>query len=278
MQKMQKTTAVATSARLPGGDGCSLAERAYQMIRERILRGELPLGAVLSRRQLTTELEMSVVPISEAIQRLESDGLVESRPRVGTRVRIPSLQDIRDFYVVREALECQSARLFAEKARPSERAELARMAEHMDILFKRSEAGDNDPEFLFAVHNFHFHLHMRIAECTGCGALRTAIEKNQVLVFNWLFDVAARRRALPPHFHQDLVAAISGNDPSVAAEAMRSHIRYGIEEVAHKIETPRVAVEWRLRRPRSKRTSLEPLAGETSTSSETGSAIPGFAE
>ena len=185
-------------------DGTSLAERAYLVIRERILRGELPLGAVLSRRKLTSDLEMSVLPISEALQRLESDGMVESRPRVGTRVRIPSVGEVRDFYVVREALECQAARLFSEKASHAERAEVTRMAEHMDVLFKRCAAGGSDSEFLFAVHKYHFQLHMRIAECSGSEALRAAIEKNQVLVFNWLFDIAARRRALPAHFHRDL--------------------------------------------------------------------------
>ena len=144
----------------------------------------------------------------------------------------------------------------------------------MDILFKRSAAGDNDPEFLFAVHDFHFHLHLRIAEGTGCGALRTAIEKNQVLVFNRLFDVASRRRALPPHFHRELAAAVSGDDPSAAEEAMRSHIRYGIEEVAQKIEAPPAAADWRVRRPRSN----QPVESEGGEWTEVGSADPRLAK
>ena len=59
---------------------------------------------------------MSLLPVAEAIQRLATDGLVESRPRIGTRVCLPTAQDIRERYEVREALESQSARLFAEKA------------------------------------------------------------------------------------------------------------------------------------------------------------------
>src|SRR5690348_7571603 len=101
----------------------SLSERAYIIIRERILRGELRLGAPLSRRKLATELGMSLVPVAEALQRLESEGLIESKPRVGTRVYMPTVQDIRERYVVREALESQSARLFSEKASTRERSE-----------------------------------------------------------------------------------------------------------------------------------------------------------
>jgi DNA-binding GntR family transcriptional regulator len=190
---------------------------------------------------------MSLLPVAEALQRLENDGLVESKPRVGTRVRIPSTQDIRERYVVREALECQAARLFAEKASPQQRRELIRMADHMDVLFKRSASGDNDPEFLHAVHSFHFQLHMRIAECTGCGALCEAIERNQVLIFNWLFDVAARRRALPARFHQELARAITGTEPQLAEDAMRAHIQYGLEEIVYGIQLPSEA-EWRFPR------------------------------
>ena len=225
----------------------SLAERAYSIIRERILRGELPLGAILSRRRLTTDLGMSLLPVAEALQRLENDGLVESKPRVGTRVRIPSAQDIRERYVMREALECQAARLFASNASPQQRRELIRMADQMDVLFKRSAGGDNDPEFLHAVHSFHFQLHMRIADGADCGVLRDAIERNQVLIFNWLFDVAARRRALPPRFHQELARAITGEDPQVAANAMRFHIQYGLEDIVRGIDLPREG-EWRFPR------------------------------
>jgi DNA-binding GntR family transcriptional regulator len=83
---------------------------------ERILRGRFGLGAAISRRQLAVELGMSIVPVSEAFQRLAQEGLIESRPQVGTRIRIPTEANIRDRFVIREALESQSARLFAELA------------------------------------------------------------------------------------------------------------------------------------------------------------------
>ena len=90
----------------------SFTERAYLAIREKILRGELTLGEPLSRRGLATKLGMSVLPVNEALQRLEAEHLVESRPRAGTRVRFPTTRDIEESYIVREALEVQSARLF----------------------------------------------------------------------------------------------------------------------------------------------------------------------
>jgi DNA-binding FadR family transcriptional regulator len=104
----------------------------------------LPLGAALSRRKLAAELGMSLLLVAEALQRLESDGLVESRPRIGTQVCLPSTQDVRERYEIREALESQAARLFAEKASVRERLEMERMAEQMDAMFNRCASGDND--------------------------------------------------------------------------------------------------------------------------------------
>jgi len=217
-------------------EATSLSERAYFTIRERILRGELRLGAALSRRKLAVELGMSLVPVSEALQRLEGEGLIESKPRVGTRVYMPTAQDIRERYVVREALESQSARLFSEKASTRERSELCRMAEHIDALFNRRLSAQDDSEFLYQVQNYHFQLHMRIAECTGCRPLIKLIEQTHVLVFNWVWDLAAKRPSLPPRFHRELVDVLVGADPEASDKAMRRHIRHGLDGIIRALE------------------------------------------
>jgi DNA-binding GntR family transcriptional regulator len=228
----------------------SLTEQAYYTIRDLILRGTLPLGAALSRRRLAVELGMSLLPISEAIQRLENDGLVESRPQVGTRVRIPTEQDVCDRFIIREALEGQAARLVAEAATLQQRRELRLMAEHLDTLFARLGVGNADPEFAFAVHSNHFQFHMRIAEYSGCAGLREMIQKNNVLVFNWLFDVAGKELARSPRFHQEFAEPLTGTDPDAAQAAVRAHVRYGLEETVRAIKQlqPLPDRKWRLGR------------------------------
>jgi DNA-binding GntR family transcriptional regulator len=217
----------------------SLAEHAYYVIRERILRGEIPLGADLSRRRLAIELEMSLLPVSEALQTLENDGLVESRPRVGTRVCLPTPEQIRERYEIREALESQSARLYAAHADARDKRETENRAEHMDAMFNKCFNGAQpDREFLYAVQSYHLDFHLQIAECAGCHALRAMIEKNNVLIFNWLFDVAASRPPLPPRFHRDLIQALNRGDVKTADEAMREHIRHGRETIVDRLSSP----------------------------------------
>ncbi len=117
----------------------SLAAEAYSVVRQRIARGELVLGQAISRRRLAAELGMSFLPVTEALLRLEFEGLLESRPRAGTRVRIPSQEDVEGNYVVREALETQAAILFSQVASATERSELRRLATRVDALSMKSD-------------------------------------------------------------------------------------------------------------------------------------------
>jgi len=212
----------------------SLAEQAYRRILDKILKGEYPLGAALSRRKLGLEFGMSFLPISEAIKRLEQDGLVESRPRVGTRVRIPTAQDLRDRHIMREALEAQSARLFAEKASADERVEIRAMAAHLDAMTEKCSSRRAKTDFVFQTQMYHLSFHMRIAECTGCRALCESLKQNQVLIFNWLYDVAADHH-MPPGWHRELAEKIVNRDPDAAEAAMRAHVRHGNEDIQQEI-------------------------------------------
>jgi GntR family transcriptional regulator, rspAB operon transcriptional repressor len=208
----------------------NLSEHAYICIRDKILRGDFPIGAPISRRKLATELGMSPLPISHALRLLESEDLVESRPRVGTRVRIPTPQDVRDRYILREALETQSARLFSEKASPQERLELRNMAARLDEMMELCTNHNADVDQQFRFNTYHLTFHMRIAECAGSRALSAAIEKNHLLIFNWLCDVAAQFK-FPPRWHQDLMDVLVEHDPEAADRAMRRHVRYNVEEI-----------------------------------------------
>jgi GntR family transcriptional regulator, rspAB operon transcriptional repressor len=232
----------------------TLAARAYLQIRNKILKGELPVGRALSRRQLAIELSISVPPVTEALQQLEAEGLLESKPRVGTRVRIPTRQDIEERSIVREALETQAARLFAERATPAEKEELRRMGRQVDQLYACCDVETVDRDFLFSANVYHMRLHLRIAECARCPALHDAIEKEQVLVFNWIYDMAARRRTLGSDFHTRLTDVLATGTPAEADAAIRHHIHFGLREVLGKLELVHdTGQSWRPRKKSSGR-------------------------
>jgi DNA-binding GntR family transcriptional regulator len=199
----------------------SLASEAYTVVRQRILRGDIVLGQVISRRKLAAELSMSFLPVSEALLRLEIEGLLESRPRAGTRVRIPSPEDVQGHYVVREALEVQAAMRFAQLATAGERAELKKLAARVDQLSVQLDR----PLY----QTVHQKLHARIAQCARCPALLDAIEKTHALASIWFCVMRPRPNNDPPTRHQELADAICSGDPNLAADEVRRHLAVGME-------------------------------------------------
>lgn len=128
-----------------------------------------------------------------------------------------------------------------------ERAELVRLAKQLDTLYDRF-GRENDPELQYVVHTLHSELHMRITEFARCPELKEAIEMNQVLIYNWFFDVAEKLQSLPPGFHVRPMEAVTGSDPLLAEEVTRTHVQYGVVQTIEHI-VPTAANDWQL--PRS---------------------------
>ncbi|MEK9522153.1 GntR family transcriptional regulator [Streptomyces venezuelae] len=105
----------------------SLRERVYVELRERILEAEYPAGTRLVEREVADELRVSRVPVREAMQRLESEGLLSVQPRRGSVVADFGPEDAAYLFDVREHLEGLAARLAARHATPGGLRELERL-------------------------------------------------------------------------------------------------------------------------------------------------------
>jgi DNA-binding GntR family transcriptional regulator len=205
----------------------SLAAEAYEFVKQRILRGHLPMGQVISRRKIAAELGMSFLPVSEALLRLEFEGLLESRPRAGTRVRIPSREDVRGHFIVREALEVQAAMLFAAAATAEDRNDLEKLSMRVDAM------SVSDQSLYLPAHE---KLHRRIAEGSRCPALSIAIEKTHALASTWFCVTREPSDQAPPRRHQGLVEVLITGTPEEAAEAMRQHVNRGMENTMSRMK------------------------------------------
>lgn len=206
----------------------SLATEAYSVVRGRILRGDLVLGQPLSRRKLAAELGMSFLPVTEALLKLQFEGLLESRPRAGTRVRVPSAEDVSGHYVVREALEVQAALLCGQHATVAERSEIRRLAARVDALSLQPDRA--------MYLSLHQKLHYRIAECARCEALREAIEKTHALASIWFCVMRKPTPEDSPTRHQDLIEAVLSGDINRSAAAVREHLAVGRQRVLQVLE------------------------------------------
>src|SRR5947209_20422967 len=105
---------------LSAGEGSSrghrtLAEKAYDTLHMAIVMGRLRPGARLPIEELAEYLQMSPMPIREAVRRLDAVGLVENVPHRGARVRELSVTDLAEVYEARLALEIPAIRRAAQR-------------------------------------------------------------------------------------------------------------------------------------------------------------------
>lgn len=209
-----------------------LGEQVYRRLRDLILAGRLTPGTPLSHRRLAEEWGVSTEPVADAILRLSAEGLVESRPRAGTRVRIATPEEVRGNYVLREALETHSARLFAEGAKPAYRKRLLEAARQLDRAYEAFSRQKNySRERHAAIERRHIRFHMLIAEATECPMLVAAIERSRVLLWNSIFTESSEFTKFPARWHASLAEVLVRKDPEAAAAAMRCHVRFRQEEV-----------------------------------------------
>lgn len=88
----------------------SRVERVYQGLRQAIIDGDFPPGSPLRIERLTRTYGVSLIPIREALRKLEVERLVEAIPNKGVRVAAISLDDLRDVYATRITLELEAIR------------------------------------------------------------------------------------------------------------------------------------------------------------------------
>src|SRR5215212_5886295 len=91
-------------------------QRVQEVIRDAIVRLEMPPGTAIDKTALCARLGVSRFPISEALGRLAAEGFVEVLPQRGTRVARIDLSDCRQAMFIRRALETEAARAIAPRA------------------------------------------------------------------------------------------------------------------------------------------------------------------
>jgi DNA-binding GntR family transcriptional regulator len=97
-----------------------LTDQVYAVIHAAILSGDLPAGSRLKVRDLAEQVGTSVMPVREAIRRLEETGLAEREPHKGAVVKSLTFEELIHVYDVRRLLETEAARLGSEKITPQD--------------------------------------------------------------------------------------------------------------------------------------------------------------
>lgn len=196
----------------------ALSRRAYEAILERIFRRELHPGEFLDRRTVARELGMSPAPVLEAMVQLQSEGLLEVLPRRGTRIRILTSPYLQGQLLVREALECEAARLICGQ----------RVRENFRALLPLARALDRSSTESPAAWRAEVEFHLALVRLTGNVEFLRQYERiMRVGLFLRINQAVATVTTTVESSHVELLQGLCAKDPDVAERIMRKHSRSG---------------------------------------------------
>ncbi len=195
----------------------SLSRLVYSTVRDRIILGQYPQGSRLPEQRIGVELNVSRVPLREAVPWLERDGFVHSRPRRGAVVASWDAKVIDDLFDVRLSLEVGAARYAARQV--SLGGPMDALNHALDEAQRTVAGGD-----AYAIATTSTAFHEAVIE-TASNELMVRLMQSISGRITWLFFLPS---GLPAdeafHDHVLLRDAIASGNERVAESVAYAHI------------------------------------------------------
>jgi DNA-binding GntR family transcriptional regulator len=189
-------------------------DRVYRQLREAVVNGEYPPGTPLRPERLSRSYDVSLIPIREALRKLEVERLVEATPNKGVRVAPISEEDVVDVYATRVLIELEALRRAWQAI---DDAFIARVREDREGMVEATRVGDQA-----LAYELHRRVHFAIYERSGSPWLLHLID------ILWTHTERYRRLVtrvgtfIDPHdLHGQVIDAIETGDLDGACQALR---------------------------------------------------------
>jgi DNA-binding GntR family transcriptional regulator len=206
----------------------SVTDSVFHEIRRSILNGDLRPGEEFSQRKLAESLDVSFIPVREALRRLEGQGLVVNGQGKSSRVAPLSHDDLHGIYRLRRQLEPEIAARACTLLPPDELDRL------VDVAHSFADEEANIDDVYEAHHEFHRALLAPAATAWDLSTLETlwrAAERYIRLAFSARDDDPHEHRNRA-QVHGELVDAYKTQDPEQVHAATLSHLDHN-EAIAH---------------------------------------------
>jgi DNA-binding GntR family transcriptional regulator len=210
----------------------SMQARVAEELRQMIISGELAPRSSLSEMALSETFGVSRTPIREALKQLQTEGLVEVRPRVGTFVAVPSRRELTELFQMKELLEGAAARLLAFRGNVPELELLQANMRAADEVVRADDA----ERYAELVHEFH--------DLIVTGADNSKLEAHYRTLMNQLAFTRLVRTSLSrpgrlsasDNEHHRVLNLILAKDGDGAERVMREHVRLSHQALMAEID------------------------------------------
>ncbi len=208
----------------------NLREQVRELILQRIGHGKYGPGHRLVESNLAQELQVSTVPVREAIRELVAIGVLDFESHKGARVREVGVAETIEALLVKEALEPLAIRLAGAQIRdccPALRAAC-------DQILAAARAGD-----LAAFQDYNQTFHHIIVQASGNSVLQRtwaelAFEVRTRFILEYLEGADCLKIAME---HSPIVEAFEQGDTDRAAHLLASHSHHLVEYLKTRLES-----------------------------------------
>jgi DNA-binding GntR family transcriptional regulator len=193
----------------------ALRELVYEKIKLMILDGALIPGQKISKKELADHLAVSQTPVSEVINRLTGEGLIEQRDREGFYIKTFTYKDLKELFAARAGLEGIAIRLCVEQLSEPELNQILGIFDGFELPMSAGEL----KRYMKADQLFHETI--------------IALSGNSVIInfdrsFDFIMKSYQKGLIRPPDEtlaeHREILAAISNRDASRAQELLMRHL------------------------------------------------------
>jgi DNA-binding GntR family transcriptional regulator len=201
------------------GSPITASDYVAERIRDGIGKGVFPLGSRLDQQVLAEQMGVSIIPVREALRRLQSDGLVQIFPRRGAFVAELTPAELTEIGWIRERLEELALRLAAPHLTPAKLDKLDKQAERMMQLAMSAR-----PEQWFELNReWHFIIYDSGKTWVLNDMIRTLWARSRPYRVGRMAHPQNRLNAVSEH--REIIGYLRDGDINRAARGVRQHIR-----------------------------------------------------
>jgi DNA-binding GntR family transcriptional regulator len=220
-------------ALMPVAQPSLLTDRVFDTIHAAIMSGELPAGTQLKVRDLASQVGTSVMPVREAIRRLEESGLAVREPHKGAVVKSLTTSELVQTYEVRILLEVEAARRGAPAVTDDDCRAMQALCDQLVTAFEEGSIVDalNYDEEMLAILYTASGNHVLVESIRG---LWQQCRAYKIRGAQRARETSVRRLW---SFQPRIVDAARKRDATLAAKVTRESLRYAVDTIGTSFST-----------------------------------------
>jgi DNA-binding GntR family transcriptional regulator len=192
---------------------------AFSYVRDAVLRGTLRPNQRIHQVTLAQQLGMSLVPVREALRKLEAEGFVRIMPHRGVYVSAISRTEMEDVFAIRLAVEGMATKIAVLRITDEEVEKLAALISRMEVALHSSD----HPALLELNQKFHFTLYEASGREYLCSLISHLWQKSTRYRSSY---IQLPERANQAHEeHKDILLAVRERSVRKAIQGVRNNIR-----------------------------------------------------